>query len=83
MPTPATADWPRPKSEDEFEDIVLDALRILWRDPNATRYGRRGQKQNGVDVVGRIGERFAGAQSKNVDTLSERDVRAIVAEAET
>src|SRR5689334_23401610 len=26
MPTPGTAKWPKPKSEDEFEDIVLDAL---------------------------------------------------------
>jgi hypothetical protein len=72
MPTPMTAKWPKPKSEDEFEDIVMDFLRIRWRDPHATRYGRRGQRQYGVDIIGRprwLGNKLAAAQCKNTDSL--------------
>ena len=86
MPTPATAAWPLPKSEDEFEDIVLDALRIVWNDPHATRHGRRGQAQNGVDVIGKDLQnagRVVGAQSKNVHALTLKEIIAIIAEAET
>jgi len=52
MPSPTTSKWPLPKSEDEFEDMVLDAVRVRWRDPDARRNGRRGQRQDGVDVFG-------------------------------
>jgi hypothetical protein len=70
MPTPATAKWPKPKNEDEFEDIATDFLRIRWKDPNATRNGRRGQAQHGVDVVGHPKwlKKPAGGQSKNTDS---------------
>jgi hypothetical protein len=88
MPLPATAHLPRPKSEDEFEDMVLDALRIRWKDPDANRNGRRGQRQCGVDICGRpenLGGRFAGAQCKNVPTASLNmmiQIEAEVTEAE-
>ena len=68
MPTALTSKWPKPKSEDEFEDIVLDALKIRWADPNATRNGRRGQRQNGVDIYGKpyhLNGGVSGAQCKN------------------
>lgn len=68
MPTFVTAKWPKPKSEDEFEDIALDALKIRWSDPNATRNGRRGQRQNGVDIFGKarhLDGGVSGAQCKN------------------
>jgi len=68
MPTETTSKWPKPKSEDEFEDIVLDALKIRWGDPNATRNGRRGQRQNGVDIFGKarhLDGGVSGAQCKN------------------
>lgn len=77
MPTPSTAKWPKPRSEDEFEDIVVDFVRVRWKDPNAQRHGRRGQKQRGVDIVGRPprlkGKTVAG-QCKNTDALSLGDV---------
>jgi hypothetical protein len=84
MPTPSTAKWPKPRSEDEFEDIVVDFLRIRWKDPNAQRHGRRGQRQHGVDVVGHptwLKGRTAGGQSKNTDALTLADVIAEVAKA--
>lgn len=73
MPIPSTARWPRPRSEDEFEDISVDFLRIRWGDPNAARYGRRRQRQHGVDIVGRsrwAQGKTAGAQCKNVESLT-------------
>lgn len=77
MPTPSTAKWPKPRSEDEFEDIVVDFVRVRWKDPNAQRHGRRGQKQRGVDIVGRPprlkGKTVAG-QCKNTDVLTLGDV---------
>jgi hypothetical protein len=82
MPTPATAKWPQPKSEDEWEDMVLDAMRLRWRDPNAQRNGRRGQRQNGVDVFGCIGSSTVGAQAKNSDQITEAEVRAEILKAE-
>jgi hypothetical protein len=84
VPTPSTAKWPKPKSEDEFEDIVVDFVRIRWKDPNAQRFGRRGQRQHGVDIIGKppwLGGRTAAAQCKNTDSLSLSDVAAEVAKA--
>jgi hypothetical protein len=82
MPIPSTAKWPKPRSEDEFEDIAVDFLRIRWNDPNAVRNGRRGQRQHGVDITGRPSwaqGRTAGAQCKNVELLS---LKAVLAEVE-
>ena len=70
MPTIATTRWPRPKSEDEWEDMVLDWARIRWSDPNAQRNGRRGQKQNGVDIVAHSGGVTFGVQAKHMDHLA-------------
>lgn len=86
MPTPSTAKWPKPRSEDEFEDIVVDFLRIRWKDPNAQRHGRRGQRQHGVDIVGHppwLAGRTAGGQCKNTEVLSLAEVVAEVTKAKT
>ena len=82
MPTSVTAKWPRPKSEDEWEDMVLDAMRIRWRDPNACRNGRRGQRQNGVDVFGSTTVGPVGAQAKNKEQVTEAEALSEIAEAE-
>jgi hypothetical protein len=84
MPTPTTAKWPKPKSEDEFEDMCVDFLRIRWKDPHATRNGRRGQRQDGVDIVGHppwLKGKMAGGQCKNTDALRLGDVIAEVGTA--
>ncbi len=73
MPTPSTSKWPKPRSEDEFEDIVVDFVRIRWEDPHAARNGRRGQRQNGVDIVGHPSQlegNRAAAQCKNTERLT-------------
>ncbi len=84
MPTPPTAKWPKPRSEDEFEDIVVDFLRLRWEDPHVTRQGRRGQRQHGVDIVGHppwLQGKTAGAQCKNTESLTLATVRAEVEKA--
>lgn len=53
MPTRLSTNYPRLKSDEEFEDLILDLCRLEWNDPNATdRHGRSGQKQDGVDIFG-------------------------------
>ena len=52
MPTPSTSDLPKPKSWDEFEDIVWEIYTREWQDPHTQRYGRSGQAQNGIDIYG-------------------------------
>src|SRR5438034_8082908 len=84
MPTPTTAKWPKPRSEDEFEDIAVDFLRIRWQDPHATRNGRRGQRQDGVDIAGNppwCKGKSAGAQCKNTDAITLATVVAEVTKA--
>lgn len=86
MPIPATAKWPKPRSEDEFEDMAVDFLRIRWEDPNAVRNGRRGQRQHGVDIVGHPSwaqGKTAGAQCKNVESLTLEIVKAEAEKAKT
>jgi hypothetical protein len=82
MPTASTAKWPRPKSEDEWEDMVLDAMRLIWHDPTSQRNGCRGQKQWGVDVFGRSNGRQVGAQARNMHQLSTKSLLAVIKEAE-
>jgi len=81
MPSPPTSDLPRPKSWDEFEDIVADVLKRVWKDPYITRNGRSGQKQHGVDIYGQpvhLGgaesSKYAAAQCKETDSLSLKTV---------
>ncbi|MEZ4472666.1 MAG: hypothetical protein R3F60_18155 [bacterium] len=84
MPNPGTAFWPKPKSEDEFEDIALDALKVRWGDPNATRNGRRGQTQHGVDIIGRARHQdgsHVGAQCKNTESPTLKQVVSEVQKA--
>lgn len=81
MPTPSTTKWPRPKSEDEWEDMVLDAMRIFWKDPNAYRYGRKGQSQSGVDIIGKRNLHNVAAQAKNCDSLSKQIIKVEINKA--
>lgn len=66
MPTLATAQYPRPKDADEFEDMVLAAAKLRFRSSQFERNGRSGQAQDGVDVFGQDQEdRSVGLQAKN------------------
>lgn len=68
MPTRRDTNFPRLKSDDEFEDLALDLCRLEWDDPYASdRNGRSGQSQDGVDIFGHPSDRHGancGAQCK-------------------
>jgi tetratricopeptide (TPR) repeat protein len=87
MVTPATSHFEPPKSWEEFEDICADLFSREWNDPSTTRYGRQGQRQNGVDIYGRPGgKRYAAVQCKGCskwppNKLKTTDIDAEVEEA--
>jgi hypothetical protein len=85
MPSPTTSQLPKPKSWDEFEDIVADLMRELWKDNFLTRNGRSGQKQYGVDIFGQpdnLDGRYAGVQCKLTDKLTIQTIDNEVEEAQ-
>jgi len=43
--------FPIPTDEDDFEDLCVDLLRIYWNRPGLERYGRKGERQNGIDIL--------------------------------
>jgi hypothetical protein len=65
--------------------MVLDAMRLRWGDADARRNGRRGQRQNGVDIYGRdmSTKENAGAQAKNSETITEATIHDEISKAET
>lgn len=66
MPTFSSMNLPKPKSWDEFEDMVCDVMKIRWGNSDLTRHGRPGQAQQGIDIYGDndLGL-FVGLQCKN------------------
>ncbi len=82
MPTPHTSVLPLPKSWDEFEDIVLAIYKRKWQDPDAQRYGRSGQAQNGVDIYGqpKNSDKYEAVQCKRYED-NRLTLRIIEAEA--
>ena len=87
MVTPATSHLDPPKSWEELEEICADLFSREWKDNNATRYGRQGQRQNGVDIYGRPDrEKYAAVQCKGrskwpPDPLTIKDIDAEVTKA--
>lgn len=49
------ADYPPPRSWEQFEELCADVFQSSWQDPAMVRHGRAGQRQDGVDIVGRNG----------------------------
>lgn len=86
MPTIATSKLPPPKSWDEFEAIVCDVAILKWENPNIKRYGRRGQPQHGVDIIGEpfhLNNEYAGIQCKNVDSITLKSITDEIKKAES
>ncbi|AOK61073.1 tetratricopeptide repeat protein [Burkholderia ubonensis] len=53
-----------PNTAQGFEDFCHNVYGTIFNDPTATKNGRSGQKQYGVDVFVRDGERLFGIQCK-------------------
>jgi hypothetical protein len=87
MPTIASSELPVPKNWDEFEDICADLFGRIWNDHNTVRYALLGERQNGVDIRGRLPDgAIVGVQCKRkrqwpVVKLTTKDIDVEVAEA--
>ena len=52
MPTiPIPLLFPIPSDDNDFEDLCVDLLRLHWNRPKLERFGRKGQKQFGIDIL--------------------------------
>jgi hypothetical protein len=58
-----------PRYWQQFEDLTLGCFRAILGDPHATKNGRSGFPQAGVDVYGHSGDGFTGIQCKQVDPV--------------
>lgn len=75
-------------NEDKFENFCLDLYKRKINDPNFQRNGRRGQRQNGVDIFGRRDGSFqwVGVQCKvksTEETLTEKEAEEEIRKALT
>jgi Restriction endonuclease len=78
MPSLTTIQYPKPTDDVEFQDMIRDLFAQHWKDDNASVYGRSGQSQNGVDVVGspNKSEQVYGIQCKlrKEKLLTQKDI---------
>ncbi|GAB4574711.1 MAG: hypothetical protein Kow0077_22650 [Anaerolineae bacterium] len=76
--------FPKPRDWETFEDIVCDVFSRTYQSDNFQRYARRGQRQHGVDVVGRTQTGLLGIQCKHRTTggISSKEVEDEIARAE-
>lgn len=66
MPTSPLMKLPKTKIWQEFEYIAKDAFSVYSNQYGFQLYGRRGQKQNGIDIYCRVSlNGFIGVQCKN------------------
>lgn len=85
MPTISSSIIPPPKSWEEFEDITLSAAKLRWKSAEFFGNGRRGQRQDGVDVFGTTPDgQSVGVQCKNtIGGLEESVVTKEIRNAES
>lgn len=84
--------FPKPASEDDFEDMVCDIFSRKFQNPNLQRFGRRGQGQKGLDILGGFtGQDFsegnlaaiqcknhpAGIKSRKLEQELEKDLKKV------
>lgn len=46
--------YPQPGNEDEFEDFCLRYYRQLWSCESLELYGKRGERQDGIDIIDQL-----------------------------
>jgi hypothetical protein len=63
---PIHSELPPPKTWEDFEELCADLFAAEWNDLHLVRHGREGQKQNGVDIYGKLPTGgLGGVQCKN------------------
>lgn len=63
-----------PDDEKDFESLCLALWKDIWKDSNASKNGRNGQAQAGVDIFGQRNGKWFGIQCKVKKALRDRDV---------
>lgn len=51
---PIHSELPPPRTWEDFEELCIDLFAVEWNDPHIQGHGRPGQKQDGVDIVGKL-----------------------------
>lgn len=75
MPTAPLMQLPKTRSAEEFENMCADVLSKIYGCP-FEQYGRQGQKQNGIDLIGsQIPSMHIVAQCKNYYALTYEKLR--------
>lgn len=64
MPSASNSQLLPPSSWEEFEDICADLFALEWKYPQVVRYGRKGQRQKGIDIYGQENGKNVGVQCK-------------------
>ena len=62
--------FPRLTDEKQFEHLVADCYRALYPESQVDEYGRRGQKQYGIDITVQMESLLWCIQCKNYETIS-------------
>ncbi len=87
MPTRLNTNFAPLIDPDEFESLVRDLCALEWDDLNTQKFGRKGQKQYGVDIYGQpvdLGGVHRAAQCKlrtRHSSLTEAEIEMEVGEA--
>lgn len=87
MPTRSETNFPRLINADEFESLIRDICALEWNDPHTEKFGRKGQKQYGVDVYGQPVDgqgKYRGSQCKlrtQGKQLTEQELETEIIEA--
>lgn len=62
--------FPRLTDEKQFEHLVADCYRALYPESHVDEYGRRGQKQYGIDITVQMESLLWCIQCKNYEMIS-------------
>jgi len=87
MPTRLSTNYPSPIDANEFESMIRDICALEWNDSHTEKFGRKGQKQYGVDVYGQpvdLKGVYRAAQCKlrtKKDQLTEQEIEEEVSDA--
>jgi tetratricopeptide (TPR) repeat protein len=77
--------FPQPSNEDDFELFCLRLLREVWKCPTLQQYGKRGERQHGIDLIDEAASTpFRAVQSKHHEsdkTIPPAEIEAEVTEA--
>lgn len=68
---------PSPKDWQDFQRLMKDLFKEIWNDPFATEFGRSGQKQHGIDIIGTRSstQQREAVQCKVTDNLTEQVIQ--------